>query len=262
MANNQYVNKVIYGDTTVMDISDTSAEAGDVVQGATFYSRSGAPTTGTLGDATQSTHGLMSTTDKIKLDNMSGLTCDEYEVEIATTDWSNASPYTYTWSQSGVSTTSNVIAYFKADSRAVFIGELEYTKISGGITFSTTTLPTGTITIIVQVINEGNQCTVTEDTREAFNMLVGDYTITNRSNLYDTAIQTDETISPHYFVSGAPYSSTQFDSSWNCTNFIPVEPDTEYTVGLVPSVNNVIKPWNNAGYGWFAYDSEKMQISI
>lgn len=70
MANNEYVNKVQFGNTTVMDISDTTAEEGTVVEGYTFYTRSGAPATGTLTDATTSTHGLMSSTDKAKLDGI------------------------------------------------------------------------------------------------------------------------------------------------------------------------------------------------
>lgn len=70
MANNEYVNKVQFGDTTIMDISDTTAESNDVIEGEVFYTKSGARSTGTLGDATQSTHGLMSTTDKTKLDNI------------------------------------------------------------------------------------------------------------------------------------------------------------------------------------------------
>lgn len=47
MANNPNVNKVIYGNTTVMDISDTMATEGDVVSGKTFYKASGARATGT-----------------------------------------------------------------------------------------------------------------------------------------------------------------------------------------------------------------------
>lgn len=70
MANNEYVNRVDYGNNTLIDISNTTAEAGDVVEGATFYTRSGAPATGTLGDATTSTHGLMSANDKAKLDSL------------------------------------------------------------------------------------------------------------------------------------------------------------------------------------------------
>ena len=67
---NQYKNKVIYGDETLMDITDTTAESGDVIEGQVFYAKNGARSVGSLTDATQSTHGLMSTTDKIKLDNI------------------------------------------------------------------------------------------------------------------------------------------------------------------------------------------------
>jgi len=47
MANNPYVNKVVYGDQTVMDISDTTAEAADVASGEVFYTASGARSVGT-----------------------------------------------------------------------------------------------------------------------------------------------------------------------------------------------------------------------
>lgn len=47
MANNQHVNKVVFGSTTVMDISDTTADASKVALGEKFYDRSGAPQTGT-----------------------------------------------------------------------------------------------------------------------------------------------------------------------------------------------------------------------
>ena len=46
MANNPYVNKVVYGNQTIMDISDTDANESDVVRGKTFYKGSGARSTG------------------------------------------------------------------------------------------------------------------------------------------------------------------------------------------------------------------------
>ena len=67
---NQTVNKVEFGGQTVMDITDTTAEAADIIEGEVFYTKSGARSVGTLTDATQSTHGLMSTSDKIKLDGI------------------------------------------------------------------------------------------------------------------------------------------------------------------------------------------------
>lgn len=47
MANNPNVNKVVYGNTTVMDISDTTAEPQNVLSGEVFYDRSGARQIGT-----------------------------------------------------------------------------------------------------------------------------------------------------------------------------------------------------------------------
>ena len=47
MANNPYVNKVVFGNTTVMDISDTTADPTKVLASEKFYDRSGAPQTGT-----------------------------------------------------------------------------------------------------------------------------------------------------------------------------------------------------------------------
>lgn len=84
MADNEYVNRVDFGSETLIDISDTTAEAGDVVEGQTFYTRSGAPATGTLGDATQSAHGLMSASDKTKLDTIDDITKTITNQEIAT----------------------------------------------------------------------------------------------------------------------------------------------------------------------------------
>lgn len=42
------VNKVVYGDDVLIDLTPTTAEAGDVAEGKTFMSRSGTLTTGTL----------------------------------------------------------------------------------------------------------------------------------------------------------------------------------------------------------------------
>ena len=80
-------------------------------------------------------------------------------------------------------------------------------------------------------------------------------------NLYNPALQTPETISPHYYFAGVPYSTTQFDNAWNCTALIEIEPSTQYTLGLVPAIGGVTKPWNNAGAGGFCYDSNGNYIT-
>ena len=47
MASNPNVNKVVFGDATLMDITDTTAEPSDVAAGQVFYTRSGARSVGT-----------------------------------------------------------------------------------------------------------------------------------------------------------------------------------------------------------------------
>lgn len=64
------VNKVQFGNQTVMDITDTTANTDNVVEGNVFYAASGTRSVGTLGDATTSTHGLMSAADKTKLNGL------------------------------------------------------------------------------------------------------------------------------------------------------------------------------------------------
>lgn len=48
---NQYVNKVIYGNDTLVDLTGDTAEAGDVLLGKTFHHKSGLQSSGTLDPA-------------------------------------------------------------------------------------------------------------------------------------------------------------------------------------------------------------------
>ena len=79
-------------------------------------------------------------------------------------------------------------------------------------------------------------------------------------NLYDASKQTEDTISPHYYVDGYPYSSTEYDGQYNATALIEIQPNTQYSIGLVPKFGNAQKPWWAASYGLFFYDSEKTYI--
>ena len=47
MPNDYYANKVVFGDTTIMDISDTTASPEDVAEGEIFYAANGARSVGT-----------------------------------------------------------------------------------------------------------------------------------------------------------------------------------------------------------------------
>lgn len=80
-------------------------------------------------------------------------------------------------------------------------------------------------------------------------------------NLYNPALQTPSTISPHYYINGVPGENPSLDANYNCTAPIDVEPNTQYTVAIVPIWKNMTKPWHNAKQGVFFYKSDGTYIS-
>lgn len=68
-------------------------------------------------------------------------------------------------------------------------------------------------------------------------------------NIYNPALQTAETISPHYWKDGSPWyeqegGSTSYDASINATAPIPMDSGKTYTAGCVPPVlGTVVLPW-------------------
>ena len=78
MANNPYVNKVVYGSTTLIDISDTTAIESDVASGKVFYGKNGEKLTGTA-----SAGGAVVVTDT--LDSHGGTIREITAVEISGT---------------------------------------------------------------------------------------------------------------------------------------------------------------------------------
>ena len=100
--------------------------------------------------ATSSAAGLMSAADKAKLDTLSAFNATDYTVNIATTDWVNNS---YTWTNSAVTSTAYIIVNFTESVKDYVKGTLDYTKVTGGVQFNVESTPTGTITLVIGVID-------------------------------------------------------------------------------------------------------------
>lgn len=84
--------------------------------------------------------------------------------------------------------------------------------------------------------------------------------IEEKVNIYNPNLQTEETISPHYYVGGYPYSDTSFDNAYNATALIEIEPDTTYAIVLIPDVNGYATPWAGASSSLFFYDKDEVYV--
>lgn len=165
MAENPYVNKVeLANGDTLMDITDTTAQAGDVLAGRVFYAASGQRSTGALGDFTGATasaagtHGLVPAPgagdqdcvlrgDGTWEDLSWNATMRCIPFSILTTDWeSGTGGYVYTLETSHVTEVSMDITVLDR-SIMNLTGELSTAKAPGygGIVFTTASLPSGTI---------------------------------------------------------------------------------------------------------------------
>ena len=82
------------------------------------------------------------------------------------------------------------------------------------------------------------------------------------ANRFNADEQTEDTIVPYYH--GADGNPTSNDG-YHFTAPIPVKPNTQYTIGYVPSVNigndAVSVPWHNAAAGCFLYDENGNMIT-
>lgn len=68
MANNQYVNKVIFGDETLIDLTSDSVNPSVLQEGSTAHNASGEPITGTLAVKSPTYLNFVDGQYKIKLD--------------------------------------------------------------------------------------------------------------------------------------------------------------------------------------------------
>lgn len=165
MAENPYVNRVALANgDTLMDITDTTAEAGDVLTGQVFYAASGLRSTGTLSDFTGATasaagtHGLVpapAIADREKYLRGDGTWAAmqwnamfrDIPFSILTTDWESVTGgYEYTLETSHVTASSKDITILDETIRNL-TGDMSTAKVSGGggIVFTAASLPSGTI---------------------------------------------------------------------------------------------------------------------
>jgi len=118
--------------------------------------------------ATQSASGLMSATDKTKLDGIAQSTLVNVPFSIATTDWTlSTGVYTAEFTTSYVTANSKEIVQYDSSLRTYGAYDIDVAKKSGGggMVFTTMIIPTGTISgnIFVFANEDGNIAIVVVD---------------------------------------------------------------------------------------------------
>lgn len=84
---------------------------------------------------------------------------------IPVSGWSSTAPYTYTWTDSRVTSGCRVEAGFFSGATDTSVAYLEYEKVTGGVQFTSPVLPTVAIPVIVHIISAqaGNTTSITGD---------------------------------------------------------------------------------------------------
>jgi hypothetical protein len=76
----------------------------------------------------------------------------EHDVDILTTDWASASSgYAYTWSNSSINTHTFFDVYYRNGIRNVSLVDFSATKVSGGIQFTISEIPSATLPLTVRL---------------------------------------------------------------------------------------------------------------
>lgn len=89
--------------------------------------------------------------DRADVEELSNV-CVEFDVTIASTDWSSSSPYTYTWYNNAVGANSKVVVLLNDGAEAAGIDDFTYDKVTGGVQFTTDELPVGNLPLHIQIV--------------------------------------------------------------------------------------------------------------
>jgi hypothetical protein len=112
MANNPYVNKVVYGNDTLLDLTGDTVTAGDMLSGVTAHDRSGAPITGNLEPVLGvEVNGTTYTPDSNGVVDIGTVASGSsaLSLTLASGSWSSATPPTQTITATGVTASNNII---------------------------------------------------------------------------------------------------------------------------------------------------------
>ncbi len=162
MANNPYVNKVVYGNDTLLDLTGDTVTAGDMLSGVTAHDRSGAAITGTLEPVLGvEVNGTTISPDNNGIVDIGSVPSAPTALSLtaAAGSWSSATPPTQTITATGVTSNNNIIVGISGTATSTQLDEAAAAKLlctaqgTDSITLTCYgTEPTGNIPISVLIV--------------------------------------------------------------------------------------------------------------
>lgn len=170
--------------------------------------------------------------------------CTDTTVTIAVSDWeSETDGYSYTWESNLVTSASEVEVFLRDGAEGAGIEEFDYEKVTGGVQFTTSVLPTGNLPVTIRVINAK---------ADAFQSLTGEDIGTD---VIPGADNVDEALSA---LNSKMHTGTIIKSFTNGTASFPFS-----DLGLSGRPNAIIlTPQSKIGYMTYDYAGSSSAITI
>ncbi len=186
--------------------------------------------------------------------------CLDIDISLPTTGWSGDGPYTYTYSNTHITSGCAVKVNFLESASSGGVLCLDYEKVTGGVQFTSDSVPTATIPVRIHVLN-ADATSTTATTADA----VSTDAVSGASNVQDALSTLNTQIGTLRIKDIIDATRTTVSSTSSTTNIdqlYTVPADGWYRIASIGSSNASSEAYAKAGTKQLIYVSANQRVEI